>query len=285
MRFDALYEFCSSLPHATLSVQWGDHDVFKVGGKMFAILTQDIDVGFRLSLKADPEEFDELCGEHGVRPAPYMARNQWVQVVADNSLGHERLRSLVARSHGLVLEKLPAKQRRALDGAPAAAGEAAPRGRSPRSPRPPASGGAKRAAGKVEAAKKRTTTRASVEVRTAAKRAGTTGRTTASVGATKRTSAKRRTDSGKGAEKRTTSKVAGPTKRAAKGTTAASAKRAAEGTTVVPAKRAAKGTTAPPAKRAAAGTTAVPAKRATKGKAVTTKARGKAAGAAKRARG
>ncbi|HEU4537663.1 MAG TPA: MmcQ/YjbR family DNA-binding protein, partial [Polyangiaceae bacterium] len=120
MRFDALYELCASLPHATLSVQWGDHDVFKVGGKIFAILTQDLDVGFRLSIKAEAEAFDELCGEPGVRPAPYLARAQWVQIVADNGLGPERLRGLVQRSHALVLEKLPPAQRRKLE-APGAA--------------------------------------------------------------------------------------------------------------------------------------------------------------------
>jgi predicted DNA-binding protein (MmcQ/YjbR family) len=27
-----------SLPHATLVVQWGDSRVFKVGGKMFAVI-------------------------------------------------------------------------------------------------------------------------------------------------------------------------------------------------------------------------------------------------------
>ncbi len=28
---------CLSLPHATEQIQWGDHLLFKIGGKMYAI--------------------------------------------------------------------------------------------------------------------------------------------------------------------------------------------------------------------------------------------------------
>jgi predicted DNA-binding protein (MmcQ/YjbR family) len=157
MRFDALYELCASLPHATLSVQWGDHDVFKVGGKIFAIVTQDIDVGFRLSIKADAGEFDELCGEPGVRPAPYLARAQWVQIVADNGLGPDRLRELVQRSHGLVLEKLPAAQRRKLDapgGAPGAVKKATVKKAAAKAPTAKKVAPSERAAPKAPTAKK-----------------------------------------------------------------------------------------------------------------------------------
>lgn len=146
MRFEALYDHCASLPHATVSVQWGDHNVFKVGGKMFAIVTQDLDLGFRLSIKADPEEFDALCGEHGVRPAPYMARNMWVQIVADNSVGPDRLRELVSRSRDLVFEKLPPRQQQALTtGAPTAASAR---------PKTPRKGPARSATAKRKAASK-----------------------------------------------------------------------------------------------------------------------------------
>ena len=38
MNIDWLREHCLSLPHATETVQWGDDLVFKIGGKMFAVV-------------------------------------------------------------------------------------------------------------------------------------------------------------------------------------------------------------------------------------------------------
>ncbi len=189
MRFDALYELCASLPHAALSVQWGDHDVFKVGGKIFAILTQDIDLGFRLSIKAEPDAFDEVCGEHGVRPAPYLARNQWVQIVADNGLGPERLRHMVVRSHGLVLEKLSPAARRSLDapGAPAKPKPAAPK-RSTGATRAvtKATTARKGAAAKAVAKGKAPITRAAAKGKVPASKASTAKASTAKASTAKR---------------------------------------------------------------------------------------------------
>jgi predicted DNA-binding protein (MmcQ/YjbR family) len=39
MKNAALDKFCRSLPGATMSRQWGDHQVYKVGDKMFAVLS------------------------------------------------------------------------------------------------------------------------------------------------------------------------------------------------------------------------------------------------------
>jgi predicted DNA-binding protein (MmcQ/YjbR family) len=200
MRFEALYDHCASLPHATVSVQWGDHNVFKVGGKMFAVVTQDLDLGFRLSIKADPDEFDALCGEHGVRPAPYMARNLWVQIVADTSVGPDRLRELVSRSRELVFEKLPPRQQQALTtGAPASARPKAPRkgpARGATAKRKAASQAAttakRPAASKAAAAPKRRASKvAATSKRPAASKAAAAKRPAASKVATKRPAAKR----------------------------------------------------------------------------------------------
>jgi len=38
MTFKDLHSFVAKLPKATLSVQWGNDYVYKVGGKMFAVL-------------------------------------------------------------------------------------------------------------------------------------------------------------------------------------------------------------------------------------------------------
>ena len=77
MSVDFIRELCLSLPHVTEEIQWEDHLLFKIGGKMFAITTLG-PIGMRLSVKASDDRFAELTEVPGVIPAPYMARNKWI---------------------------------------------------------------------------------------------------------------------------------------------------------------------------------------------------------------
>ena len=74
MSVEAVRKFAMSLPHATEQIQWEDHLLFKVGGKMFALASLG-PVGVRLSVKTADEKFYELTEIPGVIPAPYLARN------------------------------------------------------------------------------------------------------------------------------------------------------------------------------------------------------------------
>jgi predicted DNA-binding protein (MmcQ/YjbR family) len=106
MNLESIREYCLSLPHATEMVQWEDHLLFKIGGKMFAIVSlepQDV----VLSFKATPEGFFECQEQEGVIPAPYMARNQWLALERWDALRDDELRDLLATSYRLVFEKLP----------------------------------------------------------------------------------------------------------------------------------------------------------------------------------
>jgi predicted DNA-binding protein (MmcQ/YjbR family) len=104
---------CMSLPHATETVQWGEHLVFKIGGKVFAVLALE-PAKVWLSLKCQPEEFAELVERIGVIQAPYFARNQWVALETEDALSAAEIKRLVRASYKLVLEKLPKKARAAL---------------------------------------------------------------------------------------------------------------------------------------------------------------------------
>jgi len=87
-------------------VQWVDHLLFKVGGKMFAIMSlEPTDVV--LSFKATPEQFYELQEQDGIIPAPYMARAQWLALQRFDALRDDDLRDVLAISHRLIFEKLP----------------------------------------------------------------------------------------------------------------------------------------------------------------------------------
>jgi len=102
-----------SLPHTTESVQWGDHLLFKIGGKMFAITVLE-PAKIWLSFKCTPEEFAELVERQGIIPAPYSARYSWVALEAEDALSAAEIKKRLHRSYDLVMEKLPNKVRAGL---------------------------------------------------------------------------------------------------------------------------------------------------------------------------
>ncbi|MFZ0705973.1 MAG: MmcQ/YjbR family DNA-binding protein [Candidatus Korobacteraceae bacterium] len=123
MDIESLRKYCLSFPHATENVQWGYDLCFKVDGKLFAVAPLEV-APLRLSFKCSPENFSELCEREGVRPAPYMARAQWVALEQLNTLPDSELRELLAESYRLVWERLPKKRRAELEKSGAKTGTA-----------------------------------------------------------------------------------------------------------------------------------------------------------------
>jgi len=111
MDLEAIRKFCLSLPHATEGIQWEDDLLFRIGGKMFAVCNLD---GSSISFKCTPEEFEELILIDGIIPAPYMARNHWVQIRKANALRTAELQRLIRASYNMVFAKLPKKVRESL---------------------------------------------------------------------------------------------------------------------------------------------------------------------------
>ena len=104
--FDA---FCLSLPGATMDVQWGADRVYKVGGKMFAVLGAGA-----CSFKANDIACEMLTTEGPGKPAPYLARARWVWLERPDVLPEAELRAYLAEAHRLVAAKLARKQRAEL---------------------------------------------------------------------------------------------------------------------------------------------------------------------------
>ena len=118
MNIDWVREYCMSLPHATENLQWSDDLLFKISGKMFAVLVLK-PAPVWLSFKCTPEEFAELTERPGIIPAPYSARYYWVALQAPDALRHNELERLLRHSYELVFEKLPRRTRESLiHGAP-----------------------------------------------------------------------------------------------------------------------------------------------------------------------
>lgn len=116
MDIDAIRRYCLQFPHVTENVQWGYDLVFKVDGKMFLVVRLEPVPPVRMSFKASAENFDEMCERSGVRPAPYMARAQWIALEQLNTLPDSELRGLLAESYRLVFERLPKKRQQELQG-------------------------------------------------------------------------------------------------------------------------------------------------------------------------
>jgi predicted DNA-binding protein (MmcQ/YjbR family) len=110
---DWLRPYCMSFPHATESIQWGEHLVFKVAGKVFAITSFEPGPNV-LTIKCAPEKFGDFVERPGVVPAPYLARAKWISLESEDALPRAELKSAIRESYDLVWAKLPKKTREAL---------------------------------------------------------------------------------------------------------------------------------------------------------------------------
>jgi predicted DNA-binding protein (MmcQ/YjbR family) len=108
MDIEWIRKFCLALPGATEQIQWEDDLLFKVGGKMFAVVPLE-PARLYISLKASAEDFAELVERPGIIPAPYLARAQWVALEPESGLRRAELEDLLRRAHALILAKLPKK--------------------------------------------------------------------------------------------------------------------------------------------------------------------------------
>ena len=77
MTIETVRLICRALPGVTEDVKWGHDLCFCVAGKMFTVVS--LDAPHSIAFKCSLETFGELVERPGIIPAPYMARNMWVQ--------------------------------------------------------------------------------------------------------------------------------------------------------------------------------------------------------------
>jgi len=116
MNSESVRAHCLSFPHATENVQWGNDLVFKIAGKMFAVMVLEPPARYVMSFKCTEEKFNELIEQDGIDPAPYMARNKWAALERFDVLSDRELKELLRSSYQLVFDKLPKKLRTQLAG-------------------------------------------------------------------------------------------------------------------------------------------------------------------------
>jgi predicted DNA-binding protein (MmcQ/YjbR family) len=113
MNLEWVRGYCLSLPHVTEEILWKIDLVFKIGGKMFAIVVLEPH-RVCLTFKCSPEDFAELVERPGIIPAPYSARAHWVGLELPDALSRPETLRYIQRSYELVFAKLPKKKQREL---------------------------------------------------------------------------------------------------------------------------------------------------------------------------
>lgn len=85
--------------------------VFKVAGKMFALLALDAPI-LRVNLKCNPEWALELREQHtGIIPGFHMNKKHWNSVIMDTSVDYKLFKKLTDHSYDLVVKSLTKKAR------------------------------------------------------------------------------------------------------------------------------------------------------------------------------
>ena len=110
MNADWVRAHCMALPHTTEQILWGDDLVFKIGGKMYAVVVLTPGHKVAMSFKCTPEVFAELVERPGIIPAPYSARSHWVALEREDALPRAEIKRLIKQSYDLVIAKTPKKK-------------------------------------------------------------------------------------------------------------------------------------------------------------------------------
>lgn len=104
--------FAMSLPGAVEDHPFGlTPDVYKVGGKIFAILSPDAEPP-AVSVKCEPSLALELRERYeAVSPGYHLSKRHWNTVALDGDVPREALDEMIRHSYDLIVAKLPKADR------------------------------------------------------------------------------------------------------------------------------------------------------------------------------
>ncbi len=117
MNAERMREFLLGLPNVHETQQFGGLVYWvadkAIGGKMFSMINPD-GAGLPMSFPVDPERFAELIELEGVRPAPYLARANWVATERWDVFRESEWESDLRAAHELTFAKLPSRTKDVL---------------------------------------------------------------------------------------------------------------------------------------------------------------------------
>ncbi|WP_373236042.1 MmcQ/YjbR family DNA-binding protein [Cohaesibacter celericrescens] len=134
--------YCGGMKATTNVIQWGNASVWKIGGKIFAICSnwgdgkegpedqlegrsenqsKNASIGGeaevhspRISFKCSDLAYELLPEQHGIIPAPYLARAKWVQINNPNAMSEQDLKLHLDAAYEIIAKKLTKKVRAEL---------------------------------------------------------------------------------------------------------------------------------------------------------------------------
>lgn len=113
MTNDSIREFCMALPMTTEEVQWEEHLLFKIGGKMFCIIQLG---GQRCSFKTTHERYADLVEMPDIEPSSHnMWKYQWVTAERLTALPDAEFRESLKESYAIIRAGLSRKMQAELD--------------------------------------------------------------------------------------------------------------------------------------------------------------------------
>lgn len=116
MKFEQLHAYLLAKPGAVAERPFGpDTLVYKVGGKMFALVAETADPLW-INLKCDPDEALFLRDIYpAVTPGYHMNKRHWNTVTLDGTVPEAEFRRMVDDSYRLVVAKLSKKVQREIE--------------------------------------------------------------------------------------------------------------------------------------------------------------------------
>lgn len=116
MDYEITRSYLLSQPEAIEEFPFGaDVAVMKIGGKMFATLTEADGVA-STNLKCDPDEALMLRDIFSaVQPGYHMNKRHWNTIVLDGSVPAGEIERMIDRSYALVVKNLRKAERHALE--------------------------------------------------------------------------------------------------------------------------------------------------------------------------
>lgn len=116
MTYEDLGKLLLSRTGATLDYPFGpDAAVFKVAGKMFALIAES-DEPLRISLKSDPAEADFFRSIYdAVKPGYHLNKRHWNTITLDGTVPDSLLSKMIDSSYALVVRGLTKAERTILN--------------------------------------------------------------------------------------------------------------------------------------------------------------------------
>lgn len=112
MNIETIIEYCLSKKGAIEDFPFDEETlVFKVGGKMFALIPLE-KIPLQVNLKCDPEKAIELREQYeDVRPGWHMSKKYWNTVILDGNIRWAELKDWIDHSYDEVVKGLKKSER------------------------------------------------------------------------------------------------------------------------------------------------------------------------------